>query len=203
MNNVNLTNLLKEYEQKKLYAERTFYLKLQELYSKVPRLQEIDSEINRLGFLSIRSKLSNTNADDIESILTEQNKLKHEKLELLKKLNIDINKLKPTYSCNICNDTGFITDNNYKQSKCSCLKQKLLNTAFDNSNLVSVHKQNFTTFDEKVYSDVANNKEQLSPRQNIMSIRNDCIEFVKNFDNEQFSNLMFSGKTGLRKNFYI
>ena len=44
-------------------------------------------------------------------------------------------------------------------------------------------------------------KINISPRQNIINIKEKCIEFVENFDNPQTHNLLFTGNTGLGKTF--
>lgn len=197
----NLTSILREYEQRKLFADREFSKKLDVLYEKVPRLQEIDSEINKLGILLVRSKLASAN-NSCESTLKLQESLKLEKVSLLRSLHIDIEDLKPTYSCTLCNDTGFISDIEHVRVKCSCLKQKMLDTAFDNSNLSSVTHQNFDYFDETVYSDLSDsNSQNISPRQNILNIKNDCHKFISNFDNPKCPNMLFTGNTGLGKTF--
>ena len=47
----------------------------------------------------------------------------------------------PFYECKLCNDTGFVTDENFKTSMCSCLKQKLLNISFNKSNMYNLKKK--------------------------------------------------------------
>ena len=84
---------------------------------------------------------------------------------------------------------------------CSCLKQKLLDISFNKSNISNLNKENFNTFNENIYSDdvdLAKYKQNISPRKNIINIKNKCIEFVENFDNKDYKNLLFTGNTGLR-----
>ena len=127
--------------------------------------------------------------------------LKLKKEQILKDLNIPSNYLKPNYECNICQDTGYITDENYKTSMCSCLKQKLLDYSFNKSNMSNLYKENFSTFNPNIFSDevdVAKYKFNISPRKNILNIKDKCMEFVNNFDNPNYKNLLFVGNTGLR-----
>ena len=89
---------------------------------------------------------------------------------------------------------------------CNCLKQKLLDASFYKSNMTNLNKENFDTFNEKVFSDeidIAKYHFNISPRQNIQNIKKSCIEFVKNFDNPDSKNLLFTGNTGLRQNIYV
>ena len=89
---------------------------------------------------------------------------------------------------------------------CSCLKQKLLDISFNKSNMSNLDKENFSTFNEKLFSNEINFDSfgvNFSPRDNIVKIKNKSLEFVKNFDNPSYKNLLFTGNTGLRKNFFI
>ena len=84
---------------------------------------------------------------------------------------------------------------------CNCLRQKLLDISFNKSNMSNLDKENFSTFNENIFSDevdIAKYKFNISPRTNIKNIKNKCIEFVENFENPNYKNLLFSGNTGLR-----
>ena len=101
----------------------------------------------------------------------------------------------------MCNDTGFILDKNYKTTMCNCLKQKLLNISFNKSNISNIDQENFNKFNELIFSDevdLAKYRFNISPRRNILNIKNKSIEFVNNFDNPDCKNLLFVGSTGLR-----
>ena len=92
-------------------------------------------------------------------------------------------------------------NNNYKTEMCSCLKQKLLDFSFNKSNMSNLNKENFDSFNELLFSDKVDKQKfklDISPRENIKNIKNRCIDFVNNFDDENNKNLLFSGNTGLR-----
>ena len=195
-----LEDLLKEYEQKKIRAELDLEKRKEKLYNDIPELGNIESELNNLAISTAKNILLN-NKNSIENFKNKIKELNTKKLEILKKNNIDIDYLKPNYECKLCNDTGYITKNNYKSEMCSCLKQKLLNIAFNNSNMSNLDKENFATFNENIFSNEINiekYKYNISPRQNIKNIKNKCIKFIENFDNTKTKNLLFTGNTGLR-----
>ena len=195
-----LEDLLKEYEQKKIRAELDLEKRKEKLYNDIPELGNIESELNNLAISTAKNILLN-NKNYIENFKNKIKELNTKKLEILKKNNIDIDYLKPNYECKLCNDTGYITKNNYKSEMCSCLKQKLLNIAFNNSNMSNLDKENFATFNENIFSNEINiekYKYNISPRQNIKNIKNKCIKFIENFDNTKTKNLLFTGNTGLR-----
>lgn len=202
MANEALNSLLKEYEQKKLNAELDLEERKNNLYKLIPRLEQIDMELSTLGISTAKSILNNTSdSNSVDNLKLKIANLKKEKEAILLQNGYSLDYLKPFYECKICNDTGFILDNNYKTTMCNCLKQKLLNISFNKSNISNVDKENFSNFNELLFSDevdLAKYRFNISPRRNILNIKNKSIEFVKNFDNPDYKNLLFVGSTGLR-----
>lgn len=202
MSNEILNSLLREYEQKKLKAELDLEKRKEQLYKLIPRLEEIDKELNSSGINAAKQILfKSADSSIIDSLNNKIENLKKEKEKILIENNYSIDYLKPFYDCKICNDTGFILDNNYKTKMCNCLKQKLLNISFNKSNMYNLEKENFNNFNSLIFSDdvdLAKYKFNISPRRNIDNIKNKCIQFINNFDNPEYKNLLFVGSTGLR-----
>ena len=205
MSNEILNNLLKEYDQKKTKAEIDLINRKEKLYESIPRLKEIEDELNKSAFETTKNILNGYKTN--LNLLNEKiNKLKLEKENILKSKGIDLGYLKPFYDCKKCNDTGFITDENNKKIMCNCLKQKLLNESFNNSNISNLDKDNFSKFNPLMYSDdvdIAKYKFNISPRKNILNIKQKSLDFIDNFDNPDYKNLLFTGNSGLRKNLYV
>lgn len=198
-----LNSLLREYEQKKIDAEFDLEERKKKIYKLFPRLEEIDNELNSLGLSVTKSIL--LNPSDSEKCLTDLNKkidaLKAEKEFILVKNNYPNDFFKPNYECKICNDTGYILDENSNTIMCSCLKQKLLDISFNKSNMFNLKKENFNNFNELLFSDevdLSKYRFNISPRKNILNIKDKCINFVNNFDNPDIKNILFTGATGLR-----
>lgn len=202
MSNEVLNSLLKEYEQKKLNAELDLERRKNNLYKLIPRLEEIDNELNNFAINTAKNILNNSsNSSNVDNLKQRISDLKKEKEFILLQNNYSLDYLKPFYECKICNDTGFILDNNYKTTMCNCLKQKLLDISFNKSNMSNLKKENFNCFNELIFSDevdLAKYRFNISPRKNISNIKNKCIEFINNFDNPDYKNLLFVGSTGLR-----
>ena len=176
-----LNSLLKEYEQKKVRAELDLERRKSILYDLIPRLKEIDEELNHYAFATTKNILN----------LTDKNKSQ----VFVSNLQNEIQKLKRE------NDTGYVTDENNHTVMCSCLKQKLLDISFNEANMYNIKKENFNFFNENLYSDkkdASRYRFDISPRENILNIKNKCLEFVKHFDDIQYNNLLFTGSTGLR-----
>ena len=203
MANETLNALLKEYEQKKVKEEIAADERKEELYKKIPRLQKLEDEMHTYALSTTKAILNKQNVS-LLSLSDKIDTLKKEKEEILKKNNISLDYLKPQYECSLCEDTGYIQTDNYHTEMCSCLKQKLLDISFNKSNMSNLDKENFTTFNELLFSDEVNPSKYrfpISPRENIKNIKEKAYEFVQNFDKPDYKNLLFSGNTGLRKNF--
>ena len=158
-----------------------------------------NSEFLRSAAKNILNNISKP--DSVDNLKLKIANLKKEKEAILIQNGYSLDYLKPFYDCKICNDTGFILDKNYKTTMCNCLKQKLLNVAFNKSNISNIDKENFNKFNELIFSDevdLAKYRFNISPRRNILNIKNKSIEFVNNFDNPDYKNLLFVGSTGLR-----
>ena len=200
MSNEILNSLLKEYEQKKLLAELDLEKRKNMLYQQAPKLKQIEDELNHFAIKTAKNILKNNDLS-INELESKVLQLKKENTQILKELNLPSDDLQPFYSWKICNDTGYIMNNNYKTEMCTCLKQKLLNYSFNKSNMSNLNKENFDTFNENIFSnevDLSKYKFNISPRKNILNIKNKCIDFVNNFDDINQKNLLFTGNTGLR-----
>lgn len=202
MSNEVLNSLLKEYEQKKLNAELDLDRRKQNLYKLIPRLEEIDNDLNNFAINTAKNILNNlSDSSNIDNLKQKISDLKKEKELILIQNNYDIDYLKPFYECKICSDTGFILNNNYKSTMCNCLKQKLLDISINKSNMSNLKKENFNNFNELIFSDevdLAKYRFNISPRKNILNIKNKCLEFINNFYDPNYKNLLFVGSTGLR-----
>lgn len=200
MANEVLHSLLKEYEKKKLKAELDLEKRKEDLYLKIPRLQEIEDELNNFAITTAKNILSNPSfsTDDLKK---KSENLKYEKACILEKANLPLNYLKPNYECIDCHDTGYIISKTEQTKMCHCLKQKLLDASFNKSNMVNLKIENFSTFNENLFSnevDIAKYRFNISPRENILNIKQKCLDFVENFDQPNTKNLLFTGNTGLR-----
>lgn len=204
MNKDVLNSILKEYDQKKLNAELDLEKRKSELYNSIPRLQEIETELNTYAINKAKSILiNNSSLDDLQEKI---NTLKNERNKILSKHNLKNDYLTPNYSCKLCKDTGYITHINKETEMCKCLKQRILNLSYDNSNLSNASIENFDKFNDSLFSDKVDTskyKFNISPKKNIKNIKEKCQEFIENFDNPNTNNLLFTGNTGLRKNFYV
>ena len=186
MSNPTLKQLLKEYEENKLKKQMELEEKLNNFYNENPEIA--------------KAILLNKNIEDLNKQLSQ---LKKEKKDLLAKLHITEDFFKPNYSCSLCNDTGYLTSNNHT-IMCKCLKQKLLNVQYNKANIFNLKNENFNFFNINLFSDEVDEKKyhsSISPKKNIEKIKEISLNFIKNFDNINEKNLLFTGNTGLGKTF--
>ena len=200
MSNDILTSLLSDYEQKKHKAELNFEYKKYELYKKYPRLKEIEDELNSVAISETKNILFG-NTSSLRNLHLKIDQLRNEKNAIIKSNNISKDFLQPSYECNLCKDTGYIKSGTSATVMCHCLKQKLIDISYNKSNISNLKKENFQNFNEKLFSENISENFQISPRQNIVNIKNECINFINNFDNIETHNLLFIGNTGLGKTF--
>ncbi len=68
----------------------------------------------------------------------------------------------------------------------------------------NLEKENFDNFDLNLYSDEVNAVKynaKISPRQNILAVKDLALKFIEGFNNPEEKNLLFTGNTGLGKTF--
>lgn len=187
------------YNKKRLKAQQDAELRKEELYDRVPNLEEIEKQIT-LSSIKV-SKLflikSSNMDEEIINIKKSIEDLKKEKINLLIKYKIPDNFTEPDYECKMCSDTGYIKDG----KRCKCFNKQITNHLYKLSNMVyMLKKENFDSFDINVFSSEQYNNEILTPKQNMYNILQTCDDFCNNFDKTNV-NLLFYGGTGLGKTF--
>ncbi len=190
--------VLRQYEQIQTKNQHQLQKNRNEIYAACPRVEEIENEIALVGVRIARMVLQKPKDTQLllKKLKKAVSKLKEEKKQLLNELGFSEKALEINYICNDCKDTGYI-DN----VPCHCMKQKLIDLSYDQSNIKEIVKQeNFDTFDFRYYSEEINEHEGWSPNDNIKKIYGRCMDFCYNFGTT-FQNLFLYGETGLGKTF--
>lgn len=192
------TRMMGEYESLRSKAQSDRQKRMDEVYSIVPRIGEIDGLIYQLGLKNIKNIFNDVaNKDRYNRELKENiKKLEDEKRQLVRDNKIDKNFDKLRYKCSICQDTGHVDG-----GKCRCFQQRLIQTGYTQSNIQKLlEKQNFESFSLDCYSKTVPANEPRSPYENMTEILHLCKMFCSDFDKLEKS-LMFYGDTGLGKTF--
>lgn len=193
----------RQYEIKRTQADALFIAEKKEIYDTNPKLAELDKEITACGIktakLSIQPATEETQKE-IKKLQTKILKLKEEKQKILDSLKIT---LAPKYSCAKCNDTGYILKDGLSEM-CSCMKQELLNEAYNKSNMHNLQNETFDNLDLELFSDQPNIERynsQSSPRENIQRIIQVSKDFINGFTDPEQKNLLFTGSAGIGKTY--
>lgn len=190
--------ILKDYDKLQTESKKDLIEKQSKIYKIIPQIKEIDTMLSLSGVKITKAILLNPNDSNvlIKNLKLKNDELINEKKRLLKENGFPDDYLTLKYKCSKCKDTGYI-DNEI----CKCMKQKLIDKAYEQSNLKDIlEKENFKTFNLAYYPDIKTQAEGISPKANIIKIINTCKRFIKEFDNSS-SNLLFYGTTGLGKTF--
>ena len=203
MNSSYIKSILIEYDKKRILAQQEADTRKEKLYSENPRLQEIEDKLTSLAISTSLALIQKNSPDKLKELEENIKKLKEEKLNILKSLNLSENYFLPKYECELCKDTGYVTENNIT-TMCNCLKQRLFDLEYNKSNIYNLKNQNFENFSINLYSDEVapqKYKSKITPRENIKILKTICQKFIDNFDDPSEKNLLFTGNTGLGKTF--
>lgn len=202
----NIHNEIKnEYDRKQKAAFDTVQSRKAEVYQKVPRIEDIDNAIQLTGIKYNKMILfGKTDADDaVRYLLHDIRLLKKEKAELLSLNGYPADYFEAVFECPHCSDTGFIPGGAGSE-KCSCYRQKLIEKLYSQANLKLAQTENFSSFSEAFYPesvDEARYGIKVSPRENILSIKEKCMNFIENFMSSEEKNMFFYGPAGVGKTF--
>ena len=188
------------YENIRRKNEEILKNRKKEIYRNIPQIAEIDKYINQLGLKSCKSLFLKPSSSLVMVVTREISDLKKEKERLLTENGYDINYLSMPYNCEYCKDSGLLEDG----SKCYCLNKLIIDKLYKTSNLDhTLKKENFLHFDTNIFSDKIDEKEGISPKENILKIREISKRFIETFKEDNDFNLLFYGPTGQGKTFTI
>ncbi len=201
MDTIVLRDLLKEYSLKKQRAEDESKNFKKEIFLKLPEVAALQDELAQISIKSLKNNMIQDKMSreiETQNLEIKINQINDKISKSLKRNGYAVEMFNPKYECSICEDTGY---SNGKQ--CSCLKQRLINIAYKQSNALKLEEENFETFDTCYYSNKVDQKygSNKSPLENIEDIRKLSINFCNNISDKEQKNLLFIGETGLGKTF--
>ena len=199
------TQILNEYQQRRGRAEEEAKQRRRQIEAAIPRMRFILSELENTGLHAVQAawKTGNGMSDPAErqrllkELRTNNQKLLLEKTALLKNAGYPADYLDVHYTCPDCQDTGF-----QGNQKCRCFKQRLIELAYQQSNLKSVlSRENFDSFNLNRFSEEPTPGEISSPRENVRRICRLSQDYARCFPNNTPANLLFYGGIGTGKTF--
>lgn len=117
---ISKADLNRYYEHLRKEAEAKAEERKQEIYQKIPRIEEIDRELLNLG-MSFSRKLLSGNAEDVEKTKKLMELLEEERAVLLTENNYREDYTDIKYACDKCSDTGITEEG----TRCSCTKERM------------------------------------------------------------------------------
>lgn len=193
----NNRDILKQYELVRNNNKEELERRKYNLYSRLPRLKQIEDEMVKLS-IDITRAILNKSADPealLNKLKSRQMDLKMEKSEILSANKYPIDYLDEIFLCKLCKDTGFAG-----YEKCKCFRHKEIYLNYEHSNFGSIlNKENFEQFRWEYFSKEPDESGK-SPLKNMQDIYKKCVDFVNNFDKNDI-NLFFIGSPGLGKTF--
>ena len=188
--------VLREYDALRTQKAAELRERRETLYQKFPRLEEIERELSLLGVSTAKLVLMQPESREVAlaELREKQEALKAERSALLAKHCLSPSLLQVEYVCENCKDTGYRGD-----TQCSCMKHKLMDRLYDQSNVRDVTKlENFDTFDLRLFSDEVVQGEGISPKENAKRNLKMAMAFAEDFTGE---NLLLYGGAGRGKTF--
>lgn len=198
---LSLSKITHEYEQTRLHNKRLAIQRREEIYSKYPAIEELDSASTSSYISSVLDRVmgkSNQSVDGCSISQINRNRTA-EKKRLLVEAGYPEDYLDPIFTCPICKDTGYV-----EQERCKCFREKIINSLYLQSNLTNIlQKENFNTFKLDYYSKNKMVGYDYSPYDNIVNILNSAKKFVDEFGDKPShrGNILIYGEVGLGKTF--
>lgn len=179
--------IMREYDRRQYRNYRQLCRRQDEIYQKIPRIREIDESISSCS-LRQAEKMFDEDPNALSDLREQLASFRREKELLLKEAGYPADYLEMHYTCNDCQDTGYIGC-----KKCHCFQKEEIRLLYSSSRLEHIlDEENFRTLSYDVYD-----QEQKAAMPAIIRLSQD---FVLNFDQE-CKNLLFYGPVGTGKTF--
>lgn len=188
--------VLREYDALRTQKAAELRERRERLYTKLPRLEEIEQELALLGASTAKLVLLQPEAREtaLAELKEKQKTLQAERAELMAKNCLSSSLLKLEYACETCKDTGYV-----ENTPCACMKHKLMDRLYDQSNVRDVVRlENFDTFDLRLFSEKVMQAEGISPKENAQKNLRTAMAFAEDFTG---GNLLLTGDSGTGKTF--
>ncbi len=163
-----------------------------EVYSLLPQIEDMGYQITSLGAEFTMAKLAK-NEEQANKLKQQMIDIQQNIRQLLVDNGFDADYLQPVYTCDICNDKGFVDGR-----ICSCLKQEIIKQRQNMLTALSPAPQTtFEQFSLDYYPD-EERENGVNPRSQMAQIFAYCKKYADNFSRSRRSILML-GSSGLGK----
>ena len=179
-------------EQRKVRARRLIDDRREEVYAKIPEIQQFDAEITQTGASLVRIALSgiDNTAEKVKAVQKRCEELSAKKADLLIKNGFAKDYMENVYVCSVCKDSGFLNG-----ELCDCMKAEMAKFAYEKTNVASAIKNvRFSDINFGYY-----NGETLEQAKFVYE---KCQKFVSAFDAPETKSMLIFGATCVGKTFF-
>lgn len=176
-----------------------FERRRQQIYTRVPRLREIDRQLSQTIRTAAQTALQKgVDPSPALARAKEQNlSLQQERRELLSKYGYPEDALTYQPLCPLCGDRGW-----RGSEMCQCLRTLCGQEQIKQlSSMLNLGNQSFDTFDLSYYSPLYDATIGSSPRSAMEFALDICFTFADKFEHNSVKNLFLTGAPGLGKTF--
>lgn len=167
----------------------------EQLFSDIPRLREINSELASIG-AAVAKAVIKSHGDTIKELSERSLALQSEQEQILADAGISMSVFEPRYTCPKCHDTGYVEKDN-STAVCDCFIKLLsdLNGETLNADL-PLEQCTFDNFSLNYYSDDTIGGK--NPYSRMAKIFRYCVDYADTFSTDS-KNILMRGSTGLGK----
>ena len=196
LSNSQYNAIMRVYNQKQLKNKHEQDERVRRVYEQIPQIRDLEQEISTRAVQCARRLLDGDESAK-EGLKQQIEDLREQKEILLKSAGFPKDYMEMHYSCQDCQDTGYIGG-----KKCHCFKQEQIKLLYAQSNIDKIiETENFDTFSFEYFDNQEIVPEiQMTVADYMKQVLGWCREFVDNFRTEG-GNLIFTGSTGVGKTF--
>ncbi|MCD7946749.1 MAG: ATP-binding protein [Oscillospiraceae bacterium] len=186
-------------EERRSARERNAEARRAEIYRKIPRIVQIDRQLQGTiaGIITASLRAGDDPAPSLAQVREENLNLQAERAELLVAHGYPYNALDEQYMCPICQDRGWRGIKMCECLKALCAEEQITTL----SQLLHLGTQSFDSFSLAYYSDLPWPGETNTPKENMEFIYDVCLNFAQKFPSFGIRNILLSGAPGLGKTF--
>lgn len=196
LSNSEYQTIMREYDELRFVNLREQRRRKEQLYQALPFLSEIDDQLIHGSVEAARLALSG-NDYRLTSLKRTNDLLIAQKKEMIRSAGFPEDYLEPIYRCPVCKDTGYDG-----KEFCRCFKQEIINHFYtDPGRRELLAKENFSTFDESLYSrNLIDESTGLTHYELMQDFLRKAKDYVRNFKTVK-RDLLIQGYTGVGKTF--
>lgn len=201
LTNMQYDAIIRSYQRRQLQNKREQNERIREIYTRYPRIKEIKDEIAAISLKITKTLLLDPDDEQVSQGRALIRELQEEKALLLQRAGLTKHDLELHYTCEDCQDTGYINN-----QKCHCFKMQEIELLYQQSNIRNqLRQENFQTFSFEYFrDDYRDSVTGLTPLENMRNIVRICQIYVAEFEKpepKEYKNLLFFGETGVGKTF--